>query len=257
MTEIEELKERIAKLEAAVGDMTRAAGVDYANRKDSKELQAAATPTPGTGTPMALMSPPPASDLVHIGGDASPYAVELNYGQAMLSVSAGSPFNGGDAAILFTARSPIVSHIMYATGGDRGWRFWYNMKPVGPNQLAASDPTLGQIAHQYEQDGSVSWTYFRPQVTPAGPFDNLPGKSLTIYPGGFNTAPTGQYVVVGGGQAGRGLSLGVTISGSNNPTPMVQLDADGNANPVAVFANGALQRVTVKTVNGVNVFAPP
>ncbi len=255
MTEIEELRERIAKLEAALGDMTPTASVDFANRKNLK-LQVAAPATPGTGTMALSMAPSPGGDLVHIGGDASPYAAEVSFAHAMLSVSAGSPGSGGDAAILFTSRSPIVSSIMYASGGDRGWRFWYNMKPIGPNQRDTSDPTLGQIAHQYEQDGSVSWTYFRPQNVAAGAYDNLPGKSLTIYPGGFNTAPTGKYVDMGGGQAGRGLHIGVTINGSNNPTPMVQMDADGNPNPVAVYADGALQTVVVKVVNGVKVFAP-
>ena len=256
MTEIEELRERIAKLEAAVDEMTRNAGVDFADRKSSKKLQLAATATPNTGTPMAMMASSPGADLVHIGGDASPIAVEESFSHAMLSVSAGSLASGGDAAILFTSRSPIVSSIMYLSGGDRGWRFWYNMKPIGPNQRDTSDPTLGQIAHQYEQDGSVSWTYFKPQNVAAGAYDNLPGKSLTIYPGGFNSAETAEYVDVGVGQAGRGLRLGATISGSNNPTPMVQMDGDGNPNPVAIYAEGVLQTVVVKVVDGVKVFAP-
>ena len=209
-----------------------------------------------SSTQVPAPAPTLSGDLVHIGGNASPTSAEQIYGQTMLSVSAGSTATGGDAAILFTARSPIVSHIMYATGGDKGWRFWYNMKPIGSNQLGPSDPTLGQIAHQYEKDGSVSYTYFRPFVTPAGAFDNLPGKSLTIYPGGFNTAQTGKNVLVGGGQAGRGLQFGVTDTGSNNPKPMVELNADGSQNPLAIYADGTLQRVVVKVVNGVKVFAP-
>jgi hypothetical protein len=198
----------------------------------------APAPSPAPAPAPAPAPTPAAGNIVHIGGTASPLAAEQGFGQAMLSISAGDPSVGGTAGLLMTARSPVSSTFMHQNGGDEGWRLFHNAKPCGADTLCPANPNMGQITVMIEKDGSYSWTYVKPQNAGAGPFETAAGKSLSIYPGGFNTAARGPFVDMFSGQAGRGLRIGLTLSGANNPTWMFQLNPNGTT---AIMIDGVMR----------------
>jgi hypothetical protein len=158
------------------------------------------------------------------------------------------PVNGSGGDVGFQFNTGSIVHRLYGNPEDSGLRLWFNYREPYVNGSSYAVPSLPQMALFFEQDGVVSFPYFKPKNTPDGPYDRLGGKALAIRGGGWrDDGQREKNVSIYGGQVGRGLQLGIARTRVNWVDRFdVEIDADDAVNPLLVTVEGQQRRVRMR-----------
>ncbi len=137
-------------------------------------------------------------------------------------------------------RAGSVSHKIINSENDGGWGKCFNFAIPGWRPGSShTNPRMCQIIERDEQDGVHSWKYAKPDLVPnpniaeeltQGEWDGLPGKSFVIKPGGQAlSGRADRDVIVGTGEPGRGMTIGVVPRGGtpNELKPLMRFGEDG------------------------------
>lgn len=115
-----------------------------------------------------------------------------------------------------------LKHLVFGARFDRALRVLYNHKDDTEGGHTYSDETLMQMRVDFEQDGSIGFSYWKPRKTPdgqeltPGPWDLLGGKGIVLRPGGQDSeGRRGKYAEISSGHKGRGLRFGVSPNTPN------------------------------------------
>lgn len=199
--------------------------------------------------------------LMSLGQEASALLTNLRdptYAGTAFIIVADSARNGGDndASIYLVSGITMpdypaeMAHQILG-GGDYGLRLHYNLLR-DKDGFHHSVSTVCGIQQSFEVDGAVSWEYAYPPVLgAASTYDALPGKSLKIFPGGFDGAPgdyKNEYVLITVGEPTRGLEIGVETGGAGSnyaPRFRIRPTSVDAVNPLDVWVDGGWKNMQI------------